>query len=185
MKCPRCKEDNDRVVDSREVHAGRVIWRRRACTGCNRRYTSYERIEDVVVQLIKKDGRRERFDRQKLLAGMRTACEKRPVSTAQLEQIVDRVERQCMEAFDKEVPSKVIGELVIQELPQLDQVGITFERHPHGRIEGQLQPSHKTWYGGDVVRLDGLIVRGRHDLATSRRVRSTDLLVPSCIRHCQ
>lgn len=122
MRCPYCKSDNDRVIDSRASADGFAIRRRRVCRECGRRYTTYERVEGASLRVVKKSGARVEFDRQKILAGLLRACEKRPVSVDQLEQLVDRVERQCMEAFDKEVPSKVIGELVIQELPALDQV---------------------------------------------------------------
>ncbi len=122
MRCPYCKSDNDRVIDSRASADGFAIRRRRVCRECSRRYTTYERVEGAPLRVVKKSGERVEFDRQKILNGLLRAVEKRPVSADQLERIVDRVERQCMEAFDKEVPSKVIGELVIQELPSVDQV---------------------------------------------------------------
>jgi transcriptional repressor NrdR len=122
MRCPYCKADNDRVIDSRASADGFAIRRRRVCADCARRYTTYERTETAPLRVVKKDGERVAFDRQKVLGGMLRACEKRPVSLEQLESIADRIERQCMEAFDKEVPSKVIGNLIMQELRQLDQV---------------------------------------------------------------
>ena len=122
MRCPYCKADNDRVIDSRASADGFAIRRRRVCLECARRYTTYERVESAPVRVVKKNGERSGFDRKNILNGLLKACEKRPVSTEQLAQVVDRVERQCMEAFDKEVPSKVIGNLVMQELRQLDQV---------------------------------------------------------------
>lgn len=122
MRCPYCKADNDRVIDSRASADGFAIRRRRVCADCARRYTTYERVETAPLRVVKKNGERVAFDRQKVLSGMIHACEKRPVSLETLEVISDRIERQCMEAFDKEVPSKVIGSLIMQELRQLDQV---------------------------------------------------------------
>jgi transcriptional repressor NrdR len=122
MRCPYCKADNDRVIDSRASADGFAIRRRRQCIDCDRRYTTYERAESAPMRVVKKDGERVEFDRAKLLAGLRKACEKRPVSEEQLDQVADRVERQCLEAFDREVPSKVIGNLIMAELRQLDQV---------------------------------------------------------------
>ena len=122
MRCPYCKSDNDRVIDSRASADGFAIRRRRLCAECQRRYTTYERAESTPLRVIKKAGEREEFAREKLLSGLRKACEKRPISTEQIEQVVDRIERQCVEAFDKEVPSKVIGDLVMKELQTLDQV---------------------------------------------------------------
>src|SRR5690606_29540483 len=101
---------------------GFAIRRRRACRDCGRRYTTYERIEGAELRVVKKSGERAEFDRNKLMGGLRRACEKRPIDAEQLERIADHVERQCLEAFDKEVPSKVIGELIMEELRQLDQV---------------------------------------------------------------
>ncbi|MEM7199446.1 MAG: transcriptional regulator NrdR [Planctomycetota bacterium] len=122
MRCPYCKADNDRVIDSRASADGFAIRRRRTCLECNRRYTTYERVESAPLRVVKKSGERVEFTRSNVLGGLLKACEKRPVSSDQLDRIVDRVERQCLEAFDKEVPSKVIGSLVMQELRQLDQV---------------------------------------------------------------
>ena len=122
MRCPYCKADDDRVIDSRASSDGFAIRRRRHCASCGRRYTTYERAEATPLRVVKKDGDRVEFDRNKVLNGILRACEKRPVTTDQIEELVDRVERQCMEAFDKEVPSKVIGNLIMQELRQLDSV---------------------------------------------------------------
>lgn len=122
MRCPYCKADNDRVIDSRASADGFAIRRRRECLGCSRRYTTYERAESAPLRVVKKDGARVAFDRQNILSGLVRACEKRPVSSEQLDAVVERVERQCLEAFDKEVPTKVIGNLVMSELKQLDQV---------------------------------------------------------------
>ena len=122
MRCPYCKADNDRVIDSRASADGFAIRRRRVCADCARRYTTYERVENAPLRVVKKSGDRVAFERDKILGGLLRACEKRPVSSEQLEAIADRVERQCLEAFDKEVPSKVVGSLIMQELRQLDQV---------------------------------------------------------------
>ncbi|MCR9243989.1 MAG: transcriptional regulator NrdR [bacterium] len=122
MRCPYCKSDNDRVIDSRASADGYAIRRRRVCSDCGRRYTTYERVETAPLRVVKKTGERLAFDRSKVLSGMVRACEKRPVTQEQLEAVTDRIERQCMEAFDKEVPSKVIGNLIMQELRMLDQV---------------------------------------------------------------
>ncbi len=122
MRCPYCKTDNDRVIDSRASADGFAIRRRRLCLDCSRRYTTYERTESAPLRVVKKNGERVEFERSKVLGGLVRACEKRPLSSEELEQVADRVERQCVEAFDKEVPSKVIGNLIMQELRQLDQV---------------------------------------------------------------
>ena len=122
MRCPYCKADNDRVIDSRASADAFAIRRRRVCLECNRRYTTYERVESAPLRVVKKSGERAEFDRANIRAGVLRATEKRPVSSEQVEAVVDRVERRCMEAFDKEVPSKVIGNLVMQELRLLDQV---------------------------------------------------------------
>ncbi|RMG45470.1 MAG: transcriptional repressor NrdR [Acidobacteria bacterium] len=122
MKCPYCGENRDRVVDSRESRGGTAIRRRRECTACGRRYTSYERIEDVPAMVIKKDGRRELLDRGKVMAGLLKACEKRPVSVRALEAIADEVVMMVSEAPDRELPTRRIGELVMERLKELDKV---------------------------------------------------------------
>jgi transcriptional repressor NrdR len=122
MKCPRCKQDNDRVVDSRSASDGAAIRRRRECLDCYLRYTTYERVEDTPLRVIKKSGERVRFERERVLAGMTRACEKLPVSAEQLERSVARVEQRCHEEYDREVPSSVIGSLVMEELKKLDHV---------------------------------------------------------------
>jgi len=122
MRCPFCEADDDKVVDSRPADEGAAVRRRRECLTCGRRYTTYERVETAPLRVVKKNGERAEFDRRNIMNGVRKACEKRPVSAERLDQLVDKIERQCMEAFDKEVPSKVIGNLVMQELRQLDQV---------------------------------------------------------------
>jgi transcriptional repressor NrdR len=110
------------VVDSRESKEGEVIRRRRECLGCGRRFTSYERIDQIPYMVVKKDGSRERFERQKLIAGMLKACEKRPVSVSALEQIADRVEATLQERPDKEIATAEVGQFVMRALKDLDQV---------------------------------------------------------------
>jgi transcriptional repressor NrdR len=122
MRCPRCKQDNDRVVDSRAAADGSAIRRRRECLDCYLRYTTYERVEDTPLRVVKKSGERVRFDRERVLQGMMLACEKLPVSTEQLEEAAARVEARCHEEYDREVPSSAIGSLVMEELRKLNQV---------------------------------------------------------------
>src|SRR5881275_1550816 len=122
MKCPFCDHLQDKVVDSRESKEGDAIRRRRQCLGCQRRFTSYERIDEIPYMVIKKDGRRERFDRQKVLAGVLKACEKRPVSMVQLEAIADHAETMVQESSEREVATRAIGEMIMKELKTLDKV---------------------------------------------------------------
>jgi len=122
VKCPFCNHNNDRVVDSREGKGGRVIRRRRECNECKRRFTSYERIEEAPYMVVKKDGRREPFDRHKVLHGLMTACEKRPVPARALEQIVDEVEQMLQDSPEREVPTQRLGAHVMKRLKELDQV---------------------------------------------------------------
>jgi len=122
MKCPFCAHLHDKVVDSRESKDGDAIRRRRQCLKCKRRFTSYERIDEIPSMVVKKDGRRERFDRQKVLAGVLKACEKRPVSMSQLETIADNAETMVQESSEREVSTRIIGEMIMQELRNLDKV---------------------------------------------------------------
>jgi transcriptional repressor NrdR len=122
MKCPFCGHIEDKVVDSRESKEGEVIRRRRECLHCAKRFTSYERIDQVPHLIIKKDGRRERFDREKVMAGLLRACEKRPVAVKDLETVVDRVEAMVHESPDHEVPSVEVGEYLMARLRELDKV---------------------------------------------------------------
>ena len=122
MKCPYCAHLGDKVVDSRESKEGEVIRRRRECLNCARRFTSYERIDEIPYMVIKKDGTRERFERQKLIAGLLKACEKRPVSISAVEGIGDRVEVMLQDRPEKEIPTAEIGAFVMQELKRLDKV---------------------------------------------------------------
>jgi len=122
MRCPYCGHLEDRVVDSREAQEGQATRRRRECLGCARRFTTYERIEDVLPQVVKKDGRREAFAREKIVEGVATACQKRPVSAEQIEALVAGVERQVQEMGEREIRSAVVGEAVMQRLRRLDEV---------------------------------------------------------------
>lgn len=122
MKCPSCASVENKVVDSRLSKEGDVIRRRRECLKCNRRFTTYERVEESLPLVIKKDGRREPFDSQKILTGIQKACEKRPISIADQEEVVRRVEKMMVERGEREVSSEVIGERVMKELHDLDQV---------------------------------------------------------------
>ena len=122
MKCPFCSHMDDKVVDSREGRTGDLIRRRRQCLKCNRRFTTYERIDEIPYMVIKKDGRREKFDRHKILQGLLRACEKRPVATAKLEALVDEAERYVTEAPERERTTTAIGELIMSRLKKLDKV---------------------------------------------------------------
>lgn len=122
MKCPYCAQLGDKVVDSRESKEGDVIRRRRECLECGRRFTSYERIDEIPYMVVKKDGRRERFERQKLVAGLLKACEKRPVRVTALEAIADKVEAALQEKADREISTEDVGAYVMHELKALDKV---------------------------------------------------------------
>ena len=122
MKCPYCSHLGDKVVDSREGKEGEVIRRRRECLECGKRFTSYERIDEIPYMVVMKDGTRERFERQKLVAGLLKACEKRPVSVAGLEAIADRVEGALQDRPEKEIATADIGAFVMEELKKLDKV---------------------------------------------------------------
>ncbi|MGH9863653.1 MAG: transcriptional regulator NrdR [Candidatus Acidiferrales bacterium] len=122
MKCPFCAHLQDKVVDSREAREGDVVRRRRECLDCGRRFTTYERIDEIPYVVIKKDGRRERFDRGKVLAGLLRACEKRPVAMQKLEALVDEVESFVADSPNRERRSSEAGELIMNRLRQLDKV---------------------------------------------------------------
>ena len=122
MKCPFCGHDDSKVVDSRPTDEGTSIRRRRECLKCLKRFTTYETVERMPLMLVKRDGTRQPYDRQKLLGGLVKACEKRPVSLMQLEQIVDNVEQRVFSALESEVSSKTIGELVMEQLRSVDEV---------------------------------------------------------------
>ncbi len=122
MRCPFCRQRDSRVVDSRLSGEGTVVRRRRVCSACRRRFTTYERIEEELPIVIKKDGRRAPYDRAKVIAGLRRACEKRPVSIEVIEQVADRVEAAVIAAGSREVQSAFIGATVMNELHAIDQV---------------------------------------------------------------
>ena len=122
MRCPFCGHLDDRVVDSRESREGDAIRRRRECAACERRFTSYERIDEIPYMVVKKDGTRERFERQKVIGGMLKACEKRPVSVAVLETVANRVEAALHERPDREMSAAEVGAFVMAELKTLDKV---------------------------------------------------------------
>jgi len=122
MKCPYCANLGDKVVDSRESKEGEVIRRRRECLECGKRFTSYERIDEIPYMVVKKDGTRERFDRQKLTNGLLKACEKRPVSLTSIEDVADRVESTLQERPEREIGTAEIGAFVMEELKRLDKV---------------------------------------------------------------
>jgi transcriptional repressor NrdR len=122
MKCPFCNHIEDKVVDSRESREGDAIRRRRQCLGCERRFTTYERIDEVPYMVIKKDGRREKFDRQKVLSGLLKACEKRPVSMGRLAELVDQIEAKVTDSADREISTIEIGELLMDALRDLDKI---------------------------------------------------------------
>ncbi|MCZ6670316.1 MAG: transcriptional regulator NrdR [Acidobacteria bacterium] len=122
MKCPFCALDNDRVVDSREGKNGQVIRRRRECLECRKRFTTYERIDEIPFMVVKKDGRRESFDRHKILSGLLKACEKRPISVAMLEQIVDEIETALQETPEREMPAAKVGIWIMDKLKAIDKI---------------------------------------------------------------
>src|SRR5438105_5231886 len=122
MKCPFCGFINDKVVDSREGKEGEAIRRRRECLKCEKRFTTYERIDEVPYMVVKRDGRREKFDRQKVLEGLIKACEKRPVAMAKLAEVVDEVDSLLADSQDREVSTTAIGELLMNRLRTLDKI---------------------------------------------------------------
>ncbi len=122
MKCPFCGFLEDKVVDSREAKDGDAIRRRRECLQCSRRFTSYERIDEIPYMVVKKDGKREIFERNKIMAGLLRACEKRPISSSQLESIVDSVEKNVQDSADRELPTSEIGKIIMRRLKELDKV---------------------------------------------------------------
>jgi len=149
MRCIKCQQGETQVIDSRDD--GKEVWRRRECLACGYRFTTYERIEFPKLYVIKKDGRRELFSREKLLSGLRKACEKRPVALAKLEEVVGRIESTLYETGKKEIPSKLIGQLAMEELKKIDEVAYirfasvyrafksveSFEKEVHKIMEGK------------------------------------------------
>ncbi|MBV9770004.1 MAG: transcriptional repressor NrdR [Bryobacterales bacterium] len=122
MNCPFCGHKEDRVIDSRESKEGDVIRRRRECLSCERRFTTYERSDEIPYMVVKKDGRREKFDRQKVLTGLLKACEKRPVAMAKLAEVVDVVEARLADNSDREISTTAIGEMLMEHLKNLDKI---------------------------------------------------------------
>jgi transcriptional repressor NrdR len=122
MRCPFCAHIEDKVVDSRESKDGDSIRRRRECLSCGRRFTSYERIDEIPYVVVKKDGKREAFDRGKIMSGLLRACEKRPISMPQLEAIADEAERNVQDSLDRELPTSEIGKVIMRRLKSLDKV---------------------------------------------------------------
>lgn len=122
MKCPFCSCDETRVIDSRLGKEGNNIRRRRECIACERRFTTYERVEEILPMVVKKDGRREPFDRTKITAGVRRACEKRPIPIETIEKLVDQLEMQLQESSEREIQAAVIGEAVMKALHDLDEI---------------------------------------------------------------
>ena len=122
MKCPFCGHSENKVIDSRISKDGKAVRRRRECLGCAKRFTTYEYVEDVLPMVVKKDGRREQFDRQKILNGIKKACEKRPISMESIDKIVENVEQACQEMQLEEISSTIIGEKIMSELKNFDGV---------------------------------------------------------------
>ena len=122
MKCPFCDNIDTKVIDSRPTEDGHAIRRRRGCDGCNRRFTTYEKVEEIILMVVKKDGKREAFDRSKVLNGIIKACEKRPVTMATMEAMVDDIEKTLNNSMEKEIESYYIGELIMEQLKNVDEV---------------------------------------------------------------
>ncbi|MGI6192105.1 MAG: transcriptional regulator NrdR [Christensenellales bacterium] len=122
MKCLYCGCTDSRVIDSRPTDEGSAIRRRRECTNCNRRFTTYEKIEEIPIMVVKKDGRREPYDGDKVLNGIRKACEKRPIPSSEVERVADEVTRQVFNSLDQEITSEKIGGIIMQQLKELDDV---------------------------------------------------------------
>ena len=122
MRCPFCTSDNTKVIDSRSKQEGFVIRRRRVCDTCDSRFTTYEEIGDLLPMVIKKDRRREQFNRQKIIRGLHQACQKRPISTEVIEEIASNIERYLMQSSEKEIESRRIGEILMERLQEMDQV---------------------------------------------------------------
>jgi transcriptional repressor NrdR len=122
VRCPYCSHLKDKVIDSRAANEGKSVRRRRECLKCKRRFTTYESVEEISMMVVKRDGRRESFDRNKIISGILKACEKRPVSLQKVEDLVDRVERELYRKYEKEVPIERVGELVMDRLSKIDEV---------------------------------------------------------------
>lgn len=122
MRCPYCENPDTKVIDSRPTEEGHAIRRRRGCEKCGKRFTTYEKVEETIIMIIKKDGRREVFDRSKIMSGIVKACEKRPVPVAEMERVVNEIERGLNNMMEKEIESTFVGELVMEKLKELDEV---------------------------------------------------------------
>ena len=122
MKCPFCRELDNKVIDSRLSREGYMIRRRRHCNSCQRRFTTYERVEEILPLVTKKDNRREPYDRKKIISGFKKACEKRPIGIEEIEKVADKIERHFQDLGEKEIQSTAIGEMVIKELQAMDEV---------------------------------------------------------------
>jgi len=122
MRCPKCRSQNDKVIDSRASREGATIRRRRQCLACEHRFTTYEEVEHGVLVVLKRDDRREEFSKEKLLSGIKKACQKRPISPKLIEDVVDRISDEVTNKYEREVPAEAIGRLVMNELRQLDDV---------------------------------------------------------------
>jgi transcriptional repressor NrdR len=122
MKCPFCGHAENKVIDSRISKDGKAVRRRRECLGCAKRFTTYEYVEDILPMVVKKDGRREQFDRQKIMTGIKKACEKRPISMEAIDKLVENVEQACQEVQAEEISSTLIGEKIMNELKAFDGV---------------------------------------------------------------
>ncbi|MEL6430937.1 MAG: transcriptional regulator NrdR [Planctomycetota bacterium] len=157
MKCPRCEADDDRVVDSRTASDGTVIRRRRECLACHMRFTTYERIEESPLRVVKKNNERARFDRDKILGGMLRACEKLPVPVEAIEEAALRIETRCQGEYDREVSSSVIGSLVMDELRKLHQVAYVRFASVYREFKdvGQFMSELETMLDGDEADRDG------------------------------
>ena len=122
MKCPYCEHEESKVIDSRPTDEGEAIRRRRECLECGKRFTTYEKVENIQLMVIKKDGSREQFDRQKLLGGIQRSCEKRPVPVSEMERIVNEIENSAQNLLEREVKTEQLGEMVMEKLKTLDEV---------------------------------------------------------------
>ena len=122
MKCPYCGHQEDKVVDSRSAQDGHAIRRRRECLSCERRFTTYEHVEEITLMVVKKNGNRETFDKQKIISGFIKACEKRPIKTEDIYNLADNIEHNLQRNYEKEVDSKVVGEMIMDALKKLDKV---------------------------------------------------------------
>ena len=142
MKCPYCDNPDTKVIDSRPTEEGHAIRRRRGCDKCNRRFTTYEKVEETILMVVKKDGRREAFDRSKMINGMIKACEKRPVSMAQMEDIVNDIEKTISNSMQKEVESYDIGEMIMNRLKEVDEVA--YVRFASVYIHKRNRETHRT-----------------------------------------